>query len=314
MSMVTVNEIMRIAALRDELVTRHQLRKHGLSRDTVNHLVNSRVLTPVFREVYSVTPGPIDDARRALALCLAVPAGVLSHQTAGAHWQLRRAPRGMLDLTVRAPQQVRLPDVRVHRITELELEDVVHFANGLRVTTPARTLFDLAALVSPGVLGSATQDALNRRLCTPWSLGDVGERMIRQGRPGSTAFRRLIDGRAAALPAVGSDGELLLATALEASGLPPLTRQFEVALESGGTIRLDLALPLERFAVQVDDPAWHASPVALQRDHARDLLLRADGWDVVRVTSADVCDRLRSTTAHIAAIYFRRTSEHSLCA
>jgi very-short-patch-repair endonuclease len=53
---------------------------------------------------------------------------------------------------------------------------------------------------------------------------------------------------------------------------------------------------------------------ALQRDHARDLLLRADGWDVVRVTSADVFDRLRSTTAHIAAIYFRRTSEHSLCA
>ena len=107
--MVTVNEIMRIAALRDELVTLHQLRKHGLSRDTVAHLVHSRVLTPVFRGVYSVTPGPIDDARRAIALCLAVPVGVLSHQTAGAHWQLRRAPRGMLDLTIRAPQQARLP-------------------------------------------------------------------------------------------------------------------------------------------------------------------------------------------------------------
>src|SRR3954447_2920508 len=276
MSMVTLNEIMRIAALRDDLVTYRQLRKHGLTSDAVAHLVQVRILTPVFRQVYSATPGPIDDRRRALALCLAVPDGVLSHQTAATHWQLRRAPRGMLDLTVQAPRQVRLPDVRVHRIKELGAEDVVYLANGLRVTTPARTLFDLASLVSPPVLASAMQDALNRRLCTPWSLGDVGERMIRQGRPGSTTFRQLIDGRAATLPAAGSDGELLLATALEALGMPPLTRQFEVELESGGTVRLDLAVPNVRFAVEVDDPAWHASPVALQRDHARDLLLRAD--------------------------------------
>ena len=66
--------------------------------------------------------------------------------------------------------------------------------------------------------------------------------------------------------------------------------------------------------MEVDDAAWHASPVALQGDHARDLLLRADGWEVVRVTSEDVLQRLRSTAAHIAAIYFRGTSAHSLCA
>jgi hypothetical protein len=204
--------------------------------------------------------------------------------------------------------------VRVHRVTELGGEDIVQYANGLRVTTPARTLFDLATLVSPPVLASATQDALNRRLCTPWSLGDVGGRLIRQGRPGSTAFRELIDGRAADVPAVGSDGELVLAIALEALGLPTLTRQFEVELEAGAVVRLDLAVPSEQFAVEVDDPAWHASPVALQRDHARDLLLRSDGWEVVRVTTDDVFERLRSTSARIATLYFRCLSVHSLCA
>ncbi len=220
----------------------------------------------------------------------------------------------MLDLTVEAPRQVRLPGVRVHRITRLDDEDVVHYANGLRVTTPARTLFDLAALVNPAVLASATQDALNRRLCTPWSLADVGERLVRQGRPGSTAFRHLLEGRSAELPAVGSDGELLLASALESAGLPALTRQFEVVLGSGAMVRLDLAVPSVRFAVEVDDPVWHASPVVLQRDHGRDLLLRCDGWEVVRVTSDDVFERLRSTTAHIAVLYLRRLSTHSLCA
>ena len=69
------------------------------------------------------------------------------------------------------------------------------------------------------------------------------------------------------------------------------------ATEQTDTIRLDLAVPADRFAVEVDDPAWHASPVALQRDHTRDLLLSRDRWNVVRVTTDDVFQRLRSTAA-----------------
>jgi very-short-patch-repair endonuclease len=87
-----------------------------------------------------------------------------------------------------------------------------------------------------------------------------------------------------------------------------------VSLGEAGVIRLDLAIPLDRFNVEVDDPAWHGGPVAMQRDHARDIMLRADGWDVLRVTTEDVFDRLRSTTAHIALIYLRLRSGRSLCA
>ena len=36
MSMITLTEIMRIAALRDELITYRQLRKHGLTRDAAS--------------------------------------------------------------------------------------------------------------------------------------------------------------------------------------------------------------------------------------------------------------------------------------
>jgi very-short-patch-repair endonuclease len=314
MSMVTVTEIMRIAELREELITLGQLRKLGLSSDAVYRLTKSGVLTPIYRSVYSVVPGPVNDVRRMLAACLAVGGGVISHQSAGAHWHLRRAPRGSLDLSVHALRQVRLPGVRVHRVLRLDQEDIVVYPNGLLVTTPARTLFDLAAIVSPEVLASAAQDALNRRLCSPWSLADVGERMMRQGRPGTALFRTLVAGDDAALPAVGSDAELILADALEAAGMPRLTRQFEVVLPGGVTIRLDLAVPPDRFGVEVDDPEWHASPVALQRDRGRDLLLTAEGWVIVRVTTEDVYRRIRSTAGHIAAIYFRADPNRSLCA
>jgi hypothetical protein len=314
MSMVTVTQIMRIAERRDELVTQRQLQTLGYSRAAIHYLVKSRVLTPVYRGVYSILPGPLSDDRRMLAACLAARGAVVSHQSAAAHWRLRRAPRGSLDLTVRAPQQVRLAGIRTHRVLSLDDEDVVHYPNGLHVTTPARTLFDLAAIVSADVLASAAQDALNRRLCSPWSIVDVGERMMRQGRPGTVAFRALVASRDAALPAFGSDAELILAGALEAAGMPPMTRQFEVALPDGFTIRLDLAVPADRFGVEVDDPEWHATAAALQRDHGRDLMLRAERWDIVRVTTDDVYQRLRSTAASLVAIYFQVRAERTLCA
>jgi hypothetical protein len=313
-STTTITEIMRIAELRDELITIGQLRKLGLSSGAVARLVRSRLLTPIYRGVYTVVPGPISDERRILAACLAAPGAVVSHQSAAAHWHLRRAPRGSLDVTVLAPRQVRLAGVRVHRVLSLDEQDAVLYANGLRITTPARTLFDLAAIVSPDVLASAMQDALNRRLCSPWALTEVGERMMRQGRAGTGLFRQLIASRPATIPAVGSDAELLLAEALEASGMPPLTRQFEVPLPGAFTVRLDLAVPADRFGIEVDDPEWHANDVALQRDHGRDLMLRAEDWDIVRVTTGDVYQRIRSTAGAVAAIYFRRRFERSVCA
>jgi very-short-patch-repair endonuclease len=305
MSMITTSEIMRLAELRDGLVTRHQLRKHGLSDPQISRLVMANVLCPVFRGVYAMTPPPWPLTTRALGACLAAPGAVVSDMSAAAHWRLRRTPRDVLEVVVKSPRFIRLPGVRVHRTNMLGEVDIVRYANGLRVTSPARTLFDIAAELDPNVLASATQDALNRRLCTPWSLWDVGERLIEQGRPGGVVFREVIQGPAAKLPAVGSDPELVLASALELAGLPQLVRQFDITLDGYGDVRLDLAVPLDRFNIEVDDPYWHADPVALQSDHARDLLLDREGWHVLRVTTEDVDQRIHSTTATLARIYFR---------
>ena len=72
------------------------------------------------------------------------------------------------------------------------------------------------------LLASAVQDALNRRLCTRWSLHDVARRLVGQGRPGAAVFRAVVDGPDAEGPAVGSDAELVLANALAVFVLPPM--------------------------------------------------------------------------------------------
>lgn len=313
MGMIITAEIMRLAELRDGLVTRDQLRKHGLSDGQISKLVAGRVLHVVFKGVYALEPGPWPLSKRALGACLATPRTVVSDMTAASHWRLRRTPRDVLEVVVEAPRLVRLPGVRVHRTNRLDEGDVVLYANGLRVTSPARTLFDIAADLDPAAMMSIVEDALNRRLCTPWSLGDVGERLVGQGRPGGAVFRTVLESRAAELPPVGSEAELVLADALVLAGMPTLSRQFPVNLAGIGPIRLDLAIPADRFNIEVDDPNWHADPVALQRDHARDLLLSADDWLVQRVTTEDVYQRLRSTSANLTKVYMRHISR-SLCA
>jgi very-short-patch-repair endonuclease len=302
MSMILTAEIMRIAELRDGLVTRYQLQKHGLTERQISRLVVARVLQPVFRNVYALDPPPWPLHRRAHAACLAADV-VVSDMTAAAHWRLRRTPRDVLEVVLEAPNYTRLPGVTVHRTNVLHPDDVVGYGNGMRVTSPARTLFDIAADLDPSTMRSVVDDALNRRLCSAWSLGAVAERMLGQGRPGTTVFRAVLDDHALEVPPVGSDAELLLAQAWQAAGLPVLCRQHEVALDGHGIVRLDLSVPQDRFAIEVDDPMWHADPIALQRDHARDLLLGLEGWSVRRVTTEDVYQRLRSTLGLLARLY-----------
>jgi hypothetical protein len=308
MSMITMAEIMRIAELRGGLVSRSQLRKHGLTDRHLSRLVGARALHPVFRSVYALEPGPWSLGQRALAACVAAPNAVVSDMSAAAHWRLRRTPRDVLEVAIESPRLCRLPGVRVHRTNDLPDVDIVRYPNGLRVTSPARTLFDIAAELDPIAMVSVMEDALNRRLCTAWSIGDVAERLVGQGRPGAVVFRAALEGRPLERPPAGSEGELLLADALVAAGMPALSRQFPVTLDGHGSIRLDLAVPAERFNIEVDDPAWHADPVAVQRDHARDLLLSACGWSVHRVTSEDVHQRLHSTAALLTTLYHAHIS------
>src|SRR5215467_9745736 len=108
MSMITTAEIMRIAELRDGLVTRGQLRKHGLSERQISRLVVADVLHPVFRGVYALVRPPWPLALRSVAVCLASPTVVISDMTAAAHWRLRRTPRDVLEAVVPASRLPRL--------------------------------------------------------------------------------------------------------------------------------------------------------------------------------------------------------------
>lgn len=53
----------------------------------------------------------------------------------------------------------------------------------------------------------------------------------------------------------------------------------------GDLYRLDLAWPDRMVAVELDTPAGHDHPEAIERDKRRDRRLRSVGWTVLRITA-----------------------------
>ena len=70
---------------------------------------------------------------------------------------------------------------------------------------------------------------------------------------------------------------------------PPAVPQFRVVLLTGERVRLDLAWPHAKLALEYDGPE-HRTITGQNRDAFRDGHLRDLGWVVVHVTSAMVLD------------------------
>ena len=116
------------------------------------------------------------------ALLACGPRAVLSHRSAAKLWSLVRYD-GPIEVT--APTKRDRPGIVVHRSRLSQAEITRHW--DLPVTTPARTLTDLAATLTPAALTRAVNDARLRNLV---SLDDLPAR-LRDGqtaRPTRSAF------------------------------------------------------------------------------------------------------------------------------
>jgi hypothetical protein len=92
------------------------------------------------------------------------PSAALSHRSAAALWRI--VPRWHSPTEVTAQTKRRRPGVQVHRSRHADA--TTHY--GIRVTTPARTLVDLADVLDPRALTRALNEAQVLRLVTPAEL------------------------------------------------------------------------------------------------------------------------------------------------
>jgi very-short-patch-repair endonuclease len=258
------------------VVARRQLTDLGLATGAVNvRVVNGR-LHLLHRGVYAVGHTMLSDKGRWMAAILAAgPGAVLSHTVAAALWEMRPWRDRGLHVTTRA-QRTR-PGIRFHCSPLPADELTVH--DGIPVTSPARTLFDLAGVVSLEQLRRAVNEAEIRRLWDAISLADLLDRHPR--RPGAAAVRAVIATPGAGVTRSALE-ELFLGLLDDTRLLRPETN---VALWIGGRfIEVDCLWREQRVIVELDGYETHRTRTAYENDRARDRMLTAAGWHVMRVT------------------------------
>src|SRR5215213_4104627 len=139
--------IAAVAGRQHGVITTAQLRAAGLTDAAMYKRVAAGRLHPLYRGVYAAGHDRLSQEGRWMAATLAAgPGAALSHEAAAKHWKIWR--RKVTGIDVIVPGQRRARDgVTVHRTRNLDARDVtVH--QGIPITTPARTLVDLATTLT----------------------------------------------------------------------------------------------------------------------------------------------------------------------
>lgn len=272
-----------IAASQHGVVTTRQLAAVGLGRAAISERVASGRLHRVHQGVHAVGHPAFSWEERWMAAVLACGEGaVLSHMSAAALWGFLRPINGPVDVSV--PSSVgraRRPGIRIHRCGTLASDHVsslqgiaeqtrhealVTRRRGIPVTTPARTVEDLRR---SGVPEKLVRRAKRQAEKAGWRVG--GDRT-----------------------ASDLEGDFLALVRRHRFPRPEVNVKI-------GRWEVDFLWREQRLVVEADAWATHRGSVAFEDDHARDLDLRALGFDVRRYTEAQIRDLSAQVVADLRA-------------
>lgn len=223
------------------------------------------------------------------------PRAAASHETAARLWGLELVEVGRDRVTVpRQRSRVELPGwaVRRHDLAP----DAVVVVEGVRVTTPAQTVLDLAGVLPLDEAVAAADSALRQSLAGLEELAALLGTRVGRGAARPRAVLPLVD------PWSGSVLESLLRVLLVRAGLPPAVSQWEVRDRDGAFVaRVDLAWPGARLVVEADGFAFHSDRGAYRSDRRRLNALERLGWRVLRFSWEDVRHRPHEVVAAVQA-------------
>jgi very-short-patch-repair endonuclease len=241
-------------------------------------------------------------ARETAALLACGEPSLLSHRSAARIWSLLPGdPEDGIDITVVGRHCRPKETVRLHRATEIDSRDVRR-RHCLPVTSPARTLIDLAAESSLRELEDAVAEARVKRLVRDGELEAAVKRAGR--RRGATRMREFL--RAEGGPAITrSRAERQFRRLLRDAQLP----QPKLNVRVDGR-EVDCVWGQERVALEVDSWQFHGHRRAFERDRHKDMALSDAGYHVIRITWRQFTEEPLLLIAHIARALDRATRPH----
>jgi hypothetical protein len=240
----------------------------------------------IHRRVYSLVPPELLSGRGCfLAAVLACgPRAALSHRSAASLHAVRGSDQALIEVTVPHRRGRRHRGIQVHRSTTLTAADVT-IKDGIPVTTVARTLADLAAVLPERSVERALEQAVSLEILDGRALADQISR-----HPRGACLRRLTR-RGRIEPPTESDFEDLFLALCRSAGLPEPERQVYLNPDDGGPmVRADFLWRRQRLVIETDSARFHGTRSAFESDRRRDQRLTVARWRVIRITWRQVTE------------------------
>ncbi|HJQ41691.1 MAG TPA: DUF559 domain-containing protein [Jatrophihabitantaceae bacterium] len=210
--------------------------------------------------------------------------GVLGFATAAHLWDMDEQPQ-LIHVIVGTQRRVlRQPHLRRYHV--FVPDSATTTIDGLPITTRAWTLLDHVGRLP----ASAALRLIDRGLQRGWvTRREIARRVAEfPGRQGNRTLRRMLDATA---DGAAANSERKLHALLRQAGIGGWIANYEVRMDGVLVAVVDVALPAEHLAIEVDGFAFHSDVDRFQRDRQRQNTLVANGWTVLRFTWHDLVER-----------------------
>lgn len=280
-----------LAAGQQTNVTRQQLLAAGLSSGAIRNRVKAGRLYPSHPGVYSVGKPATTPLERAAAAVLACgPHAVLSHASAMTLWGFWKRWGEPLEVTVLRGDR-RPHGINTHRSKTVRARDATTQLD-VPVTSPARTLYDMASRLTDKARTRAVNDALH----TPYVFESQLEELLDR-HPNGHLIEPFVTTRNGPSR---SDWEDAFPAFCDKHDLAePLMNQPFLGYV------LDAYFPAHKLIVELDSWEFHKDPAAFESDRDRDAdTLAADHatvrirWERMHAAPAKEAARLHTIISH----------------
>jgi hypothetical protein len=281
----TIQRLQALAANQHGVFTTKQAAALGLEGDALRHVVSRGWIRRVRRGVYAFRGLPRSPWEAVTAAALAAgPSAAISHRTAAAIHGFHGIALGTPEISVPRDYRLDLDGVIVHRPRRLAATDI-QVRSGISVTSPIRTLVDIAGSTNDYLLPRILDEGSISRLWTPEAvMVGLGAAGPSAGRAGVRRLRHLLSHR---LGESRPDGYLEQRVIRLLNGVaPPFLIHLQIELD-GRLIELDTACPSYLVAGEIDGREVRlASRTKFDSDRLRSNLLQRHGWREVHFTAS----------------------------
>ena len=274
-----------LARTQHGVFSRRQAIETGWSDRCIDARAERGIYERLHPSVFTLAGSPSTWLRDVIAAVLAVPGRTAaSHRTAAHLWEFTSDEPDTIEVVTLRHDRIHAEGFTIHESKNLLPEDLAT-KKGIRVTTPARTIVDLGASASLGVLAKCLDNGLRTGQFTLDEVQNAIKRLAKPGRNGIRAIRMLVDERLHLASITESALEDLFRSVLLRSGVPLPEAQYEVRDPTGTQIgRFDFAYPEAKALIELDSERWHMDPTSFQRDRDKQNQAHALGWTVYRLT------------------------------